>query len=396
MNQQNPPQANVPVPRVLHYFAFPGGGIGRYVHVLLTEMQRHPGVHCELACIPSYEYRDTASYAVWPGLMEITHRVPLLRRMRFALNLAVNPVRAIRHAAASGADILHLSTIPHVTFPIWSRELRRHGIRLVATAHDVRRSHAITHLGYELEQLRRMYRACACLFVHSEYQKRDLMDFADIPEERIAIVPHGPSDYGPASGTKAELRRRYGIPLDKQVALFFGDIRPDKNLDLLIRAMAEYKDRMFLVVAGRPKGREGKPASYYQMLATELGLEKSILFRTEYIPEAEVPDYFELCDWVAMPYSSGFTSQSGVLNVAMAQRRPVLITATPTIRETLDECRVGICVQPDSLDDLRRGIREFLTVQNGFFADQINHYLDKFSWANNVLATVNAYCEAIR
>ncbi|NMC21052.1 MAG: glycosyltransferase family 4 protein, partial [Thermogutta sp.] len=237
--------------RVLHYFAFPGGGIGRYVHELLTRMAREPGLDVELACIPSYHYRREATYPLWPGLREITHPLPIRRRMRFAINLFVNPLRAVRRAKQSGARIIHLSTIPHVTFAWWSRALRRSGIRLVATAHDVRRSQGLVWHAYEIEQLKRLYRACDALFVHSEYQKRDLIDFAAVGAEKIHVVPHGPYDYGRPSASKEELRRRYGIPLDKQVALFFGDIRPDKNLDLFLRAMAPYKDRLFLVVAGQ-------------------------------------------------------------------------------------------------------------------------------------------------
>ncbi|GAB6188083.1 glycosyltransferase family 4 protein [Thermopirellula anaerolimosa] len=377
--------------RVLHYFAFPGGGIGRYVHELLTRMAVEPGLDIELACIPSYHYREAATYPLWMGLKEITHPVPIRRRMRFAVNLFVNPLRAIRRAKTTGADILHLSTIPHVTFAWWSRAIRRSGIRLVATAHDVRRSQGLFWHAYEVQQLKRLYRVCDALFVHSEYQKQDLIDFAGVTSEKIHIVPHGPYDHGPPQADKMTLRKRYGIPLDKQVALFFGDIRPDKNLDLFLKAAAPFKDRLFVVVAGRGRSRDGSGIARYVAYAERLGLSKNVLWRSEYIPDAEVPNYFELCDWVAIPYSSRFTSQSGVLNVAMAHKRPVLVTATPTIAETLKSFMVGVMVLPDDCNDLCRGIQQYLHTDVSGFREPIEAYLRVHSWENNASTTTWVY-----
>ena len=377
--------------RVLHYFAFPGGGIGRYVHELLTRMVQLTDVELELACIPSYHHRSLACYPLWPGLREITHPVPWRRRLRFAANLLCNPLRAIRRAEETGAQILHLSSIPHVTFALWSRALQRTRIKLVATAHDVRRSQGLICHRYELQQLRRLYRRCEVLFVHSEYQKHDLIDFAGVPGDRVVVVPHGPFFYGPPRADKQSLRRQYGIPLDKQVALFFGDIRPNKNLDLFLRAMPPFKDRLFLVVAGQPKFRDGTGFAKYTGIVEELQLTANVQWRCEYIPDEEVPNYFELCDWVAMPYSNRFTSQSGVLNAAMAYRRPVLITATPTIAETLNRFKVGVTTQPDDLESLGNGISHLLEQPFERFREPIEAYLKAYLWEKNARMALSAY-----
>lgn len=379
--------------RVLHYFAFPGGGIGRYVHELLTRMVAQSEIEIELACIPSYHYLHQATYPIWPGLWDITHSVPLFRKVRFAINLVVNPLRAIRRARATGARILHLSTIPHVTFAIWSRALRRSGLRLVATAHDVRRSQGLIWHAYELEQLRRLYRSCEALFVHSEYQKRDLCDFAGVEPDKVHIVPHGPSYHGPPQADKVTLRRRYGVPLDKQVALFFGDIRPDKNLDLLLRAMVPYKDRLFLVVAGQAK--QGTSIAHLRSTAEELGLRDGVHIKwlNYYIPYEEVPNLFALADWLALPYSSSFTSQSGVLNIAIAHKLPVLASALPSFLEVLERCSVGLAVKPDDQVDLERAIREMLRPEVLSSFQGFDEAALIFSWERNVVVTRTAYCE---
>ncbi|ASV74966.1 glycosyl transferase [Thermogutta terrifontis] len=377
--------------RVLHYFAFPGGGIGRYVHELLTRLRDQPEVEVELACIPSYHYLKQANYPTWPGLREITHPVPLRRRLRFAINLFVNPIRAIRRARLTGAQILHLSTIPHVTFALWSRKLKKAGLRLVVTAHDVRRSQGLICYPYEIEQLKRLYRACDALFVHSEYQKQDLINFAGVSPEKVHIVPHGPYYHGLPAGDKLTLRKRYGVPLDKQVALFFGDIRPDKNLDLFLQAMVPYKDRLFLVVAGQAK--RSTSISQLRSLAEQLGLHDGVHVKwmTYYIPYEEVPNLFTLADWLALPYSRSFTSQSGVLNVAIAHNCPMLASALPTFREIFKKYQVGVLVPPDDVEHLREGIREIIQAIEGDRQWECERVAHEFSWERNVLTTKQCY-----
>src|SRR5262249_52006660 len=163
----------------------------------------------------------------------------------------------------------------------------------------------------------------------------DLIDFARVDPARIHVVPHGPYDYGPPRATRAALRERLHWPSDKRVALFFGNIRDEKNLDLMLRAMPRFRDRLHLVVAGSANVPGHHVMGYYRNLADSLGVSGSVTFLGGYIPDADVADLFEACDWVAMPYSRTFTSQSGVLNVAMTYRRPVLAARAPTLEETL-------------------------------------------------------------
>lgn len=381
--------------RVLHYFAFPGGGIGRYVHELLTRAVDQPNLDVELACIPSFHLRSQARYPLWPELRETTHPSPLRRRLRFAINLFVNPLRAIRRAKATGAQILHLSSIPHVTFALWSKALKKAKLTLVATAHDVRRSWGLIYYPYEIRQLKKLYQTCSALFVHSQFQKDDLVAFAGVSPDKVYVVPHGPYYYGPPEGDKITLRQRFGIPIDRKVALFFGDIRPDKNLDLFLKAMVPFRDQLFLLVAGQPKSRSGDIEREIRSLIAELGLAPCVLWHNWYIGDSQVANYFEACDFVALPYSARFTSQSGVLNVAMAYRRPVLITATPTVSESINGLNVAVTVEPDHLESLQSGIHRMLEEKVG---DPVSfeRYLSANSWDRNLEITTTVYRECLR
>ncbi|MFO1092546.1 MAG: glycosyltransferase [Planctomycetaceae bacterium] len=373
------------------YLFFPGSGIGRYTHAILQQFQQVEDVEAELVCLPSYEWLQSADYRIWPGLRVFTHSNPVRRKLRFVAAQAINPARLWRRVREQRADVVHLSNINHLTYPLWRRWLEESGARVVATAHDVRRAKAMVSRAYEDRQLQQFYRRADALFVHSRAQLKDLVDFAKVPEERIHIVPHGPYNYGQPSADQQELRQRLGWPIDKQVALFFGNIRDDKNLGLMLEALRPYRDEVHLVVAGRVAGDAHKTVADYSEMAQRLGLTEAVTFDNRYISDAEIPDLFTACDWAALPYSRRFTSQSGVLNVAVSYQRPVLISATPTFVETLERAEVGLLAEPDDVETLRSGIGRMITAVVAGREFAFAEYERQFGWEANVRITRDVY-----
>jgi glycosyltransferase involved in cell wall biosynthesis len=244
---------------------------------------------------------------------------------------------------------------------------------------------------YEDRQLRHFYRRADALLVHSAAQVVELEEFAQVPRERVHIVPHGPYDYGRPSAEKTDLRRRYGLPADKSIALFFGNIRDDKNLDLLIKGWTRFRGEAHLLVAGRGSGSPHKPIAYYKALVERLALNDAVTFADRYVPDNEVADLFAASDWVAIPYCRTFTSQSGVLNVAVCYDRPVLASGAATFAETLGQCDVGVCVPPDDGDALVSGIESLLARLRSGHAHQFERYRQMFSWQENVRRTIEVY-----
>lgn len=378
--------------RVLHYLFFPGGGIGRYAHELVGLMNRVDGLEIELACPTNYEWLDGADYSTWPGLLPVGSGNRLTRRLGFLRAQFANPSRAMRRARETGCQIVHLSNINHLTFPFWSRTARRAGLKIVATAHDVRRAKAMIHRGYENRQLASFYASADALFVHSAHQRDDLLEFSECDPERVHIVPHGPYSYGAASGSREELRDRLGLPRVRSVAIFFGQIRDEKNLDILIRALGRCPDRPHLVVAGHSAGGAHRGLSGYRELADECSISDDITFVEGYLPDELVADYFTAADFVALPYRRSFTSQSGVLNVAAHYRRPVLATDTVTFRETIETCRIGRLVEGEDVETLTEGL-EWMTrhARSPEQPWEFDDYETRFGWDANVRTTVEVY-----
>jgi glycosyltransferase involved in cell wall biosynthesis len=140
------------------------------------------------------------------------------------------------------------------------------------------------------------------------------------------------------------------------VFLAFGFIRDNKNLDLVIRALAG-NPRAFLVVMGRAQSRKDKPVEFYRSLAEELGVAERVRFFNEFVPDEKLASYFAAADVVVLTYDKTFHSQSGVLNVAARARRPVLASAGESpLKDCVERFNLGVFVEPDDLVALERGM----------------------------------------
>lgn len=380
--------------RVGFYVFFPGGGIGRYTHELMKAMGKCASVQVEVICTPDYEWAHAEAYDNWMGLSSISHRIPTLRRLRFVLGQFVNPPRAVHYACEKDLDIIHFSHINHLSFPFWRKRLEESNLGIAASAHDVRRQKSIISRWWEERQLKAFYRFVDALFVHSEYQARELVDFAGVDRAKIHIVPHGPYAHSRVQDQKDQIRAKWGLPLNDQVALVFGQIRDDKNLDGFIQALAHTSTAPFVVVAGSEVGKH-RGVSYYETIARRSGVDQRIRFVPRYLTDEEVGELFVASDWVALPYHEGFTSQSGVLNVAVRYDRPVLVGTAPVLREAVQNNNIGLASPSISPQDLASAIDTMVERTSDSYNYAFQAYRQRHSWAENARRTLEVYRETI-
>jgi glycosyltransferase involved in cell wall biosynthesis len=377
--------------RVLFYLFFPSGAIGKYTHQLLGELAQYD-LAIEVVCQPEFQWRENEYYATWPQLFSINHRIPALRKTRFLIGQFVNPQRLLQRAKTFQADIVHFCNINHLSFPFWERYLDNSRIKVVCSAHDVRRRSKIISRLWEVYQLKRFYRRCDGLFVHGAGQAEELHQFTGVPLEKIHVVPHGLHTYAPPPKVgRLELRSKYGIPRGRLVALFFGFMRPDKNLDGFIRAMAMAQSDFHLVVAGDVGNHTIALLEKCKRLSVELGLQSRMTFLHRFIPDDEVPKLFAMCDWVALPYQQVFSSQSGVLNTAVYYQRPLLATPSPCFVETLNTVDIGVLCNGFEVADIAQGIDAINARLRDGYKHEFTRYREVYSWARNAALTWQVY-----
>jgi glycosyltransferase involved in cell wall biosynthesis len=362
----------------------------------MEAMGKCTDVDVELICTPDYEWRKGESYTTWPGLQSISHEIPTIRRWRFLCGQFTNPRRAIQHAKDCDLDVLHFANINHLTFPHWRGALERSSLIATASAHDVKRQKSIIYRRWEDYQLKSFYQFANALFVHSHYQADELVDFAGVERTKIHVVPHGPYHHGPVPDVeRSQIREQLDLPIDCPVALFFGKIRDEKNLDGLIRALMHSAASPHLIVAGSETGYRHRSVAYYRQLAKELEVAERVTFWTDYIPDNEVAKLFYAADWVALPYSQSFTSQSGVLNVAVRYRRPVLVTPSPVLKETVESSGIGVVCSEETPEAIAEGIDRICELVRRDYAFSFGAYKEEYSWEKNAQRTIKVYRQLI-
>lgn len=248
-----------------------------------------------------------------------------LRGWRFVSSLA----RALNSARRQNADLVHLHFFGASSTERLSLHLaQRWGFPTVVTVHD------IDALGGAAESHpRRIYSRPEALVVHNETCHRALRPFA--PTTPIEVVPHGHYLHVVGRMDRRQARRRLGLSAAAPTALFFGQIKRSKGLDLLIESMRGVVDRLpdaRLVIAGRAWRDE---VEIYRDAIQRSGLDEAVDFRHGFVSEADVPALFGAADLVVLPYRRIY--QSGVLLMAMSYGRAVLTSDLPAMREVVDD-----------------------------------------------------------
>jgi glycosyltransferase involved in cell wall biosynthesis len=179
---------------------------------------------------------------------------------------------------------------------------------------------------------------------------------------------------GGAMPLREDAKRRLGLE-GRDVALFFGHVRPFKGLDLAMRAWAEIEADAVLLVAGELWWQT--PAALAAM-ATELGIADRVKFDFRFIPDAEIATYFAAADVVLAPYR--VEAQSGVALTAFHFGRPVISSDAGGLPEIVDG-RTGIVVPSEDVAALARAVDEFfLTRDRAAMEAAAREAARRYSW----------------
>jgi 1,2-diacylglycerol 3-alpha-glucosyltransferase len=155
---------------------------------------------------------------------------------------------------------------------------------------------------------------------------------------RIEIVPSGIDVARFGAGRRdEELRARIGVGRGDRLLLYVGRLAKEKNVEVLIRALAlAGDDSLKLVVAG-----DGPHRHELERLAGELGVDRATRF-LGVLSRAELPDLYASADLFLMPSTT--ETQGIVLAEALAAGALVIAADAPQNRDVLG--KAGILVSP--------------------------------------------------
>lgn len=283
----------------------------------------------------------TPSYQVMPVYKYRTAE----SKPRKAIRLALSLTAADKALQSFRPDVVHAQG---TVMPIVERRFYRRlsSAARVCTVHDVQGHEWRPWLG----SYTRHYRAFDTLVCHSHASGQRLSDL--LPEASVTIIPHG--RYTPLATTLPShdaARAALGLPSDAHVVLLFGFLRRYKGVELFLDALRLAKrDAPGTVglIAGRP---------LYDITAIRRASEREHLpvrWDLRFIPRSELGRYFAAADVVALPYRG--TSDSGMIELAAAFRRPVVATNVGGLGEAFGRYGIGALVPPDDAPALARAM----------------------------------------
>jgi glycosyltransferase involved in cell wall biosynthesis len=180
------------------------------------------------------------------------------------------------------------------------------------------------------------------LVTHAPQQRRELVELGlgSIPVVEAFHPRFVAADLAEQPGPAEIAAERGRLDDPALLLLSYGAVRPYKGVDLALEAMTHVRGDVRLVVAG--KFWHGKRELVQQ--ARRLG--DRVELRDRYVSNEETSLLFHACDAGLLTYRSA--SQSGVVALAFAHERPVLVTDVGGLRAAVRDGRDGI-VSP-SLD----------------------------------------------
>ncbi len=221
------------------------------------------------------------------------------------------------------------------------------------------------------------------IIVHTKKDK-DILVARRVKKEKIKVIPHGAYSLF----RKYDENRVVNEETCKNCILFFGYITEQKGINYLIDAasiVAEEIPNINVIIAG-----EGDLPS--NLLRTRVNLE----VYNEFVSNEMVARLFQRARIVVLPYIH-HTGHSGVLNIARAFGKPVIVTNVGDLSNMIEDGEDGLIVPPRSSQQLANAIVRLLKDDELIKSMERNVLTkaQKLSWDNIAKMHLNVYREVL-
>jgi glycosyltransferase involved in cell wall biosynthesis len=396
------------------------GGVATHQGHLAEGLSRLPDVHVSLLAtnargavwMPSLPYE-----LIRPCLPErpaqflaprYVARVGAERLLRYVVHLARSPAEGSRREvlgqllayraflSEAHADVVHVQHPLERTYYVrLLAQLERRRWPLVVTAHSFFGEHAdaVIH-NFMAPNLRAADRVIA-VSPHIAEQAAAL----GVDPGRIRVIRSGidVERYQPASRPVA--RAALGLGTELPLILFVGNLEPRKQVDVLLRALAQVRAQVpnaaLVVIGSGESAGVGDQTVPLLNLTRELGLDAAVRWVGR-VDDTELMRWYAAADVFALPSSS--EAQGIVALEAMACGLPVVVSAVGGLIGTVEDGQTGYLVPPGAVEPLAQRLVELLCDPQR--REAIGHaarafVTREFSWQRAVEATTAVYREML-
>lgn len=218
------------------------------------------------------------------------------------------------------------------------------------------------------------------LVVMNKLSQRMLALDYDIPQYKIAYIPHGIPQviYGPSKLYKEQL----GLE-GKVVLSTFGLLSENKGIQYAIRALPKIVEKfpnlIYLIIGEtHPNVRKGEGERYRNFLNQEvrkLGLKNNVKFYNKYVNLEEITNFLQATDIYISSSISSAQSVSGTLSYALGCGRPVISTPTQYAQHIVTK-ENGLLVRFRNSSDISKAVLSLLADEKSMQSMAANAYKD--------------------
>lgn len=288
-------------------------------------------------------------------------------------------------------EIVHFQSLIH---PQRAQEilswLASQGVHTCHTAHNL-----LPHESkkWHRETYRSLYTQCQGIITHTQDSAVELNGLFGIRNERIAQIPHGNFfnvvQINPQM-TPIEAKTSLGLDPDSFCLLFFGPLKANRGIDILLRALAYLKKypRIKLLIAGE-RGKWDLLEDIIDMLK----IRSQISLYLDYIPVRYVGQYFQAADTVVLPYRQAYSGSS--ILMAYSFGRPVIASNLSGPAEIMTEGENGFLPMAGEAIELAKAIQKMYHLEESEISAMGNKNLalaqNKHNWKDISEQTLIAY-----
>ncbi len=269
---------------------------------------------------------------------------------------------------------------PHFNVPLFPVKASK----IVTTIHDVyhlSENAAISYLkkSYAKILFQNAVSKADLIFTISEFSKSEILKYTAADAKKIELVYCGvDKSYFQDAGFESDLK------LPQNYILYVGNIKPHKNLIVLLKAYAtfsdEFKLKYSLVFVGKKKGFITED-NEIQKFMVENDLQKNIIF-TGYIGDSEIPKIYREANVFVFP--SLYEGFGLPILEALATQTKVISSNAASLPEAGGEAVTYF--DPKNYIQLANIIKKSIedSSKNDFLLAQGEKQLEKFTWEKSI------------
>jgi glycosyltransferase involved in cell wall biosynthesis len=206
-----------------------------------------------------------------------------------------------------------------------------------------------------------------------DYLKEQVLANTKMKKEHVFVIPSGIDLSKIVDFPMEKAREQLNLPQNTNVFGILGRIDPKKGQKLVIEAWEHFSDAI-LVIQGDLFTADHK--EYLQEIF-DLAERKDLKNRVVFLPfSSKTEVFFSAIDVLIVPSENETVGM--VTLEALAHEKPVIGSNIGGTKEILSNDRIGLLFEPNSQEDLRMKISEFLISKNRFITENFRSEIQKY------------------